>query len=477
MKEIHIALQPKQKLFRESINQVPTTLFGGARGGGKSYALRNIFLLRRFEFPNSHAAIFRRTFPELEANHIRPLFGQFPELRPYYNEQKKLLTLPNGSSIQFCHCENEKDVALYQGREWQDLGIDEAGHFPESTFRTLQGSNRSSIPGVPARCALTANPGGIGHTWLKRVFIDKRFNERERAEDYSFVQSLVFDNPALIDNDPDYVHRLRAEPNEALRKAYLDGDWSIMAGQFFSELRKEVHLIKPFPIPAHWNRFGSYDFGFNHPAAFGWFAVDEDGDVYLYREIVKAQLRVDQFIQQIKKHDDTMQLSPIIGGLDCWAKRTNMIRGGSPPTIAELFSEENLPLSRAKVDRVLGANQLRTYLAWQGRPEGKPRFFIFDTCPITFDTLSRMQIDPDEPEDVLKQDAENGDPLSGDDAYDMVRYALMSRPLLTETPKIKHHPHSPEWMKQQIDEMEAVALKGIEPPEEEQWGDMEMQWE
>jgi len=467
--ELEFALQPKQKAFRAEIETTPITLFGGARGGGKSFSLRNIFLIRRLEYPNSTGVIFRRTYPELEANHIRPLFQEHPDLREFWNESKKLLALPNGSTLQFSHCQNEKDITLYQGREMNDLGIDEAGQWTEGMFRTLLGSNRSSQPGVPARCALTANPGGIGHTWLKRIFIDRRFNDRERPEDYAFVQSLVTDNPALINNDPDYIHRLRTEPNEALRKAYLEGNWDIMAGQYFGEIRREVHLIRPFKIPDHWNRFGAYDFGFNHPAAFGWFCSDEDGNVYQYREFVKSQQRIDQFAAHINKFDDTAKLSQVVAGWDCWAKKAVM-RQGSPPTIAEEFLNHNIILSRAKIDRVLGATQLRNYLAWDGRPDQRPRFFIFDTCPVSFDTISRMQVDPDEPEDVLKQDATDGDPLSGDDAYDMVRYALMSRPLITEPERFAHQVGSQKWAKKQTEEMEQAAIERIKPPDD-MWGD------
>lgn len=476
MKDLDIYLQPKQRLFEDSIKEFPVTLYGGAKGGGKSYSLRNIMIRRRFDYAGSNGVIFRRTYPELEANHIRPLLQEFPDFRQYWHESKKLLTLPNGSTLQFCHCNNEVDVDLYQGREFHDLGIDEAGQWTEAMFRKLQGSNRSSKPGIKARTILTGNPGGIGHTWLKRIFIEHRFNERERSEDYNFIQALVDDNPALIENDPDYVHRLNTEPNEALRKAYRYGDWDIFAGQYFGELRREVHLVKPFEIPIHWNRFGAYDFGFNHPAAFGWFASDQDGNVYLYREMVKAQQRIDQFAEGINRYPDTARLSPVVAGWDCWAKKA-ILKQGTPPTIAEEFLNHNIILTRAKIDRVQGATQLRNHLAWQGKPDGRPRLFIFDTCPITFDTLNRMQVDPDEPEDVLKQDATDGDPLSGDDAYDMIRYALMSRPMLTEPLKIYHKPGTQEYNQQQIQEMESVALKGIQPPDEEQWGDQEMGWE
>lgn len=474
--KIEFELQPKQKLFRESVETTPVTFFGGAKGGGKSHGLRAIVLERRFKYSNSHGAIFRKSYPDLEANHIRPLFQLYPSLRPYWNEQKKLLTLPNGSTLQFCYCSNEADLDNYQGREFHDLAIDEAGQWTEAMFRKLQGSNRSSKAGIKARTILTGNPGGIGHTWLKRLFIERRFNEREQATEYNFIQALVDDNPALIDNDPAYVQRLETETNEALRKAYRYGDWDIHAGQYFGEIRRNIHLIKPFAIPPHWNRFGAYDFGFNHPAAFGYFAVDEDGVVYLYREVIKAGMRVDQFAELLKQYKDTLELSPIVAGHDCWAKK-GIVKSGSPPTIAEEFQNHDITITRAKIDRVNGANQLRSYLAWQGRPAEKPRFYIFETCPITYDCLTRMQHDPDNVEDVLKQDAAEGDPYSGDDAYDMVRYALMSRPMLTEPERPVYKPGQAGYEKQEIERMEEIALQSIKPREEEQWGDQGMGWE
>jgi len=461
MNEIRIALQPKQRLFSETIERIPITFFGGAKGGGKSYGLRNIMLLRRLKYRRSAGAIFRRTYPELEANHIRPLFQAYPQLREFWNESKKLLSLPNQSTLQFCHCNNEDDVDIYQGREFHDLGIDEAGQWTENMFRRLHGSNRSSIAGIKPRSMLTGNPGGVGHGWLKRLFIERRFNDRENADDYCFIQALVDDNKALMDNDPEYVRRLEAEPNEALRKAYRYGDWEIFAGQFFQEISRDIHFIQPFTIPEHWNRFGGYDFGFNHPAAFGWFANDEDGNVYLYREFIKAGLRVDQFAKEINKFDDTKKLSRICAGHDCWTKKNILRDEALPPTIAEEFLRHNIYLEKAAIDRIQGAAQLRSYLAWQGRPNSKPRLYIFNTCPMTFDTISRMINDPDRPEDVLKVDATEGDPFSGDDAYDMIRYAMMSRPMLTYAPKVYHPYGSPEWVKETEEKHVQAAVEQV----------------
>jgi hypothetical protein len=171
----------------------------------------------------------------------------------------------------------------------------------------------------------------------------------------------------------------------------------------------------------------------------------------MYREMVQAQLRVDQFIEKIKAYSDTMQLERIIAGLDCWAMK-GVTKSGIPPTIAEEFMEQGLVLSKASTDRIQGANQLRQYLAWRDRPNQKPKLFIFNTCPITFDTISRMQTDPDRIEDVLKQDSTNGDVTAGDDAYDMLRYFLMSRPYLAN-PAPKPKRGTDEFFKAEENEM------------------------
>lgn len=467
MNELRIALQPKQRKLLETVEDTPITFYGGAKGGGKSKGLQLLMLLRRFKYPKSTGAIFRKTYPELEANHIRPLLQSFPELRQYYNDSKKLLTLPNGSELQFCHCKNAADIILYQGREFHDLAIDEAGQWTEATFRQLLGSNRSARPDIKVRCILTGNPGGIGHGWLKRIFIDRRFNERERPEDYAFIQALVDDNAALMDNDPDYVRRLESEPNEALRKAYRFGDWNIFAGQFFQEVSKDVHFIEPFAIPKHWNRFGAYDYGFNHPAAFGWFANDEDGNTYLYREIIKSNIRVDQFAKLLNEFQDTSLLYPIVAGRDCWTQKSTLRDDAQPPTIAEQFQTNAISLKPAVIDRIQGAAQVRDYLAWQKRPNGKPRFYIFNTCPISFDALSRMIHDPDRVEDVLKVDASEGDPMSGDDAYDMIRYGLMSRPTISDKLQPNYAIGSPGWYKKQAEDIWERERENIEKLEGE----------
>lgn len=425
-----ISLTNKQIEFYEASKQYPVVFYGGARGGGKSFGLRNICLIRALETPNLNIAIFRKTYPELRANIIDPLLQEHPWLVNFYNKSEHIIRLPNNSTIEFCHLQNSVDVHLYQGREYDIIGIEEAGQWEEEVFHRLRGSNRTSKPGVNPCMLLTGNPGGIGHSWLKRLFVDRDYKARERAGDYYFISAQVYDNPILMENDPDYVHRLEAEPNEVIRRAYLNGDWDVFAGQFFSEWRREIHVVEPFEIPGHWNRFCAYDPGHFHPTAMGWFACDELGFVYMYREYVERGKRPDEIARMYHSFGDSDKISGIFAGRDCWSVKAD---GG--PTIAEQFTRlpNGLPifLTEANTDRIQGANQVRSFLAWQNLPDGVkgPRLKIFKNCEHTINCLPKMLHDPKRAEDVLKVDATENDPYGGDDCYDMVRYALMSRPL------------------------------------------------
>ncbi len=438
---LRIILTKKQLEFQAAIEKYPVVLFGGGRGGGKSYGLRNIMLKRRFQYPKSIGYLFRKTYPELERNHISPLFAQFPALRPFYNDGKKNLKLPNGSELRFAFCEHRKDLGKFQGAEMHDLGIEEAGDWEEHFFEMLRASNRSSIPGIEPRAILTANPAGLGHKWLKRLFIDKKYTPEENPKDYHFVPSLVEDNPALMKADPLYVRKLESIKSTVLRKAWRGGDWNVTAGQFFNEFARDIHVVKPFKIPLHWKWFGAYDYGFNHPAVWGWFVTDEDGNVYMVKELARAQMHLDaqaaavgeieeQFI--VDKEKLTRSIT-FWAGHDCWATKK-----AGDPTIAEDFMnprvvEKNIiHLKQANIQRKLGAAQLRQYLRYEIRDEKRwgPRLFIFNTCEATIDCLPRMVHNPEDIEDVLKVDASEGDIFTGDDPYDMLRYGIMSRPIL-----------------------------------------------
>jgi phage terminase large subunit len=439
--EIRIVLTKKQREFHQTIKRHKVVLYGGGRGGGKSHGLRLILLLRRFLYPGSIGYLFRKTFPELLKNHINPLFKQFPKLRRFYNSGTRTLTLPNGSQLIFAYAQTVDDVEKFQGQEIHDLAIEEAGNWPEEWFQMLRASNRSGDPAIPARTFLTANPAGSGHKWLKRLFVDRKYLPDEDAGDYHFIPSLVGDNPALKKSDPEYVKNLKSIKSVVLRKAWIEGDWNVQAGQFFSEFSTSVHVVKPFKIPIHWSWFGAYDYGFNHPAVWGWFATDQDGNVYLVHEIAKARVHLDA--QAAAAHEVEAKLveskqkrntvTIFQAGHDCWATKK-----AGDPTIAEDFmnprvvGKNTVHLRQANIARVQGASQMRQHLRFETR-DGKrwgPRFFIFDTCVATIDCIPRMVHDPDNVEDVLKVDSVEGDPFTGDDPYDMARYGLMSRPVI-----------------------------------------------
>lgn len=459
------------------------TFYGGAKGGGKSAGLRRVLLSRRFRFPGSTGVIFRRTYQELEDNHITPLFRDFPSLREYYDSSKHRLRFPQvDSELLFRYCKREDDVLAHQGVEYNDLGIEEAGQWSEWMFWRLLGSCRSSRTGVPARTALTGNPGGLGHAWLKRIFVTKRLKPQEleagfTADDFHFIPARIYDNAALMENDPGYLRNLKAEPNPELRKAYLDGSWDITAGQFFGEFDRAIHVVKPFDIPSHWEWFGGYDYGFAHPCAWGWWVGDENGDIYRVRTLYRAGMHLDEQAAEVHRIEAELvrkkwkrsKQTTFWAGRDCWATRHAIqSKGHSDITIAEEFMKsetvgENIVyLKPANVARKLGAAQVRQRLRHEMRPGPKgelerwgPRMFFFDTPenePVV-ECLTRMVSNPDDIEDVLKVDATEGDPFTGDDAYDEVRHAIMSRPIAaTETRKSRgtsynddDKPRRPSW--------------------------------
>lgn len=460
---IVIPLTEKQSELDYSLDHNDVTGYGGAKGGGKSHGARSVILKRTLSRPGHVGALFRRTYPELEENHIGPLFKQFPELRAYYNSGKKEIRIPElGSEFKFRHCERQTDVDRYAGREYHTVGIEEAGDWTlEMCLKLIRNCNRSTVPGIKAAAMLAFNWGGVGHGGLKRVFYTKDLREHEKNLTFNFILAKVEDNPAILEHDPGYLDRLESEPNEALRRAYRHGDPDIVAGQYF-EILREVHVIKPFSIPTYWTFFGAYDYGFNHPCSWGLFAVDADGRVFMIWELVRSRLGLSEQAEKLHEAMRERNIDPgqviFQAGHDCWAKKK-----GSEPTIAEDFSDINvvgrneITLARANVSRVLGAHRVREYLKYKKTQEGKllgPNFMIFETCTNTIECLTRMIHDPNNLEDVLKVDSVNGDPSTGDDPYDMVRYGLMSRPSVLAPELPRPSVGTNEWRHEQAKRIE-----------------------
>ena len=265
--------------------------YGGARGGGKSWTVREKARLMALANPGIRQLIVRRTFPELEANHIRELTKMVQGLGRY-NEQKKLFTFVNGSIIKFDYCATDKDLMHYQGQEYDVIYIDEATNFTERQLREISVCCRGANDFVK-RIYYTCNPGGPGHSYIKRLFIDRRYEEGENPDNYAFIQALVTDNRALMEANPEYIAVLDALP-EKQRRAWRYGEWDVYEGQFFDDFRDlpdhykdgiGTHVIEPFDPPANWTYYRSYDYGRSKPFSVGWWAMDFDGTLYRILEL------------------------------------------------------------------------------------------------------------------------------------------------------------------------------------------------
>ena len=245
---------PKQVEFYNSKHRY--TAYGGARGGGKSDVARNQGIILCSRYAGLQALLMRRTYPELKENHLIPAMKLLKGIAKY-SSVDKAFTFPNGSRLKFGYCKNESDLLQYQGQAYDVIFLEECTLFPEIVFQTMTESNRSSgqmKEYFPPRMYFTCNPGGVGHAWFKRLFIDRDYNEKENPDDYFFIQANVYDNPWLMKNSPDYVRALENLP-EKRKKAMLYGDWNVFEGQYFTEFDVNIHVCKPFTIPSHWRRY------------------------------------------------------------------------------------------------------------------------------------------------------------------------------------------------------------------------------
>lgn len=423
------APQPKQEEFFLATHR--HIAYGGSRGGGKSWAMRRKFVLLALRYPKLKILLLRRTMPELRNNHIRPLQAELDGFAQYKDSEKTFF-FPNGSFIQLGYCDHEKDVYQYQGQEYDVIGFEEATQFTEFIKDFIATSNRTTRKDFTPRIYYTANPGGTGHAWFKRLFIDKVYQNSEVAEDYIFIPAKIYDNHALMDADPGYVDKLKNLPDD-LRRAFLDGDWNVFAGQFFSEFRTEKHVVKPFAIPDHWRKWRSIDWGYKDDCAVYWYACDEDGRVFVYRELYVNQTLGTQVAKKVYDlSTDDKNIRYTVAGHDMWQKRGHDFNEGE--SIAEVFANEGVHVEKADISRIVGWNTVREYLA--NASDGKPHVQIFENCHNLIRTLPMMVYDERKTEDMA-------DGME-DHAADSFRYGLMSRPVRTkpieaDTPYIARH--------------------------------------
>ena len=433
---------PKQQLFLRATQKY--VAFGGARGGGKSWAVRVKAVLLALRYPGIKIMIVRKTYPELRANHITPLrllVGRAAE----YKESTKEFLFKNGSVIKLGYARNEQDLDRYQGTEVDVLFLDEATQLTEEQYDRFKACVRG-VNDFPKRVYLTCNPGGVGHAFVKRLFIDRVYKTGENPEDYTFIQSLVTDNKALLQSNPDYVRQLEALPPK-LREAWLYGRWDIFEGQFFEDFltqpdavkcaecgltpeqarteRRWTHVIAPFDIPREWNIVRSFDFGFAKPFSCDWWAIDYDGRAYLILQLYGCtqtpnegvKWHPDRIFEEIHRIETTHR----------WLKG-RQITGVADPSIWDVSRGEAIIdaadrhfvyFSPGDNKRIPGWMQVHYRLAFDS--DGIPMVYFFDTCKAAIRTLPLLQFSDIKPEDL--------DTTQEDHFADSFRYFCMSRPI------------------------------------------------
>ena len=349
-----------------------------------------------------------------------------------YNDKDKVLKFVNGSTINFTYCDNNKDLDRLQGVEYDVIFLDEATQLSEYQMKTITACLRG-VNDFPKRVYYTCNPGGQGHGYIKRIFIDKRYEEGENPEDYTFIQSLVTDNRVLMESQPDYIKQLEALPKQ-LREAWLYGRWDVFAGQVFEEFvnderhyhdRYNTHVIQPFLIPREWRVLCAMDWGYTRPFSIGWYTFDRDGRMYRINEFYGCDgtpnvgMRIEpsevaRRMKEIEQRDPNLRDRRItyVGDPAIWGKQ-----GGK--SIGELFEDERISFDKAKHDRINGKMQCHNRLAFDDN--GVPMFYCFSTCKHFIRTVPNLVYDDVKVEDV--------DTDGEDHIYDEWRYACMEYPI------------------------------------------------
>ena len=436
----------KQQRFHES--ECDEVLYGGAAGGGKSYAICWDALMRLLKYPGTHASLFRRTYPELEMTLVKTMLTIVPKELGRYVAGTHELKLINGSVAHFCHLQNEGEGLLkYQGAEIHWLYFDELTHFTKAMYDYLRTRLRAEkrlgiVPCV--RCA--SNPGGPGHAWVKARFVDATEGGRQVREipvksevlgtiavrRVQYIPALATDNPHIT---RDYVIELEQKPR-ALREALLEGKWDAFDGQAFPEFIDDpahyedglyTHVIRPFDIPYHWPRYVSFDHGYTRPFSFGVWTVDEEGRVYRYKELygcvpgepntglMLPPGEIAQALAGLLESEFADGIRPRgIADPAIWDRSRGMsveeqIRSGFGGVIFQKGDNTRLP----------GKMQLHERLKFG--EDGRPMLYVFDTCRDFIRTIPALVYDRKKPEDI--------DTSGEDHIYDETRYFLMSRPI------------------------------------------------
>lgn len=441
----------KQKIFLSDIKHKHIG-FGGARAGGKSWAVQIKSTVLALKYPGIKVCIVRRTFPELTMNHIEPMLALYDKhgLRPNYvkfNTTKKKFTFVNGSMIKFLYCRNDEDLKQFQGTEWDVIFIDEATQLSAKQCQNIAVTLRA-VNEYPKQIHYTCNPGGQSHTYFKRLFVDRRFEGKEKPEEYVFIQALVTDNKALMEKQPDYIDFLEALPPR-LREMWLYGRWDVFEGMFFEEFRTEpdpqgcldlgitveqakeegrfTHVIEPLPLATIRNMkiYRSYDHGRLKPFSCGWWGVNSDGVIFRILEFYGCtgqpneglKWDADKVFKKIKEIEEThpfLKGKEIEGVADpsIWAKDTGI-------SIYEMAVRNGVYFKKGDNKRIPGWMQCHYRLTFDD--DGFPLMYVFNNCKHFIRTIPTLMCSESVPEDL---DTELEDHIA-----DEWRYFCMSRPV------------------------------------------------
>ena len=422
--------------------------FGGARGGGKSWAVRTKAKILAAHYPGIKLLIVRRTYPELLNNHINPLREELNGIARY-NTSEKCFRFANGSTIKFGYCNNDADLNQYQGAEYDVIFLDEATQLQEMWIKKINACVRG-VNGFPKRTYYTCNPGGASHGYIKRLFIDRKFEAGENPEDYSFIQALVSDNKALMASQPDYAKQLEALPPK-LREAWLYGRWDVYEGQFFEDFRETpdlqkcrdagitpeeaakqgrwTHVIEPLDLSSGsrrgWSIYRSYDFGYEKPFSCAWWAVDYDGTIYRIMELYGCTDTPNEGVkwppdQQFRELYRIEHQHPWFIGKE--------IQGVADPAIWDKSRGESIADTAARCgvyftpgDNARIAGWMQCHYRLQFDSNGYPRMYVFSNCKGFIRTVPLMMYDEHKVEDL--------DTKLEDHICDEWRYFCMSRPV------------------------------------------------
>lgn len=421
-------LNPKQKQFCQARSRYVG--YGGARGGGKTHVSRVKAFGGALTYPGIRILFVRREYPELEQTVILPMRKMIPQELATYNGSMHMFFFANGSTIKFGHYGAGDDVE-YQGQEYDWIFIDEATQFTESQFRTLGACLRGSTK-IPRRMYLTCNPGGIGHMWMKRLFIDREYQDGEKPEDYTFIAATVDDNPQLLEASPEYKQMLDLLP-EDVRRAWRYGDWDALAGTFFPEFRRETHVIQPFRrIPDEWRKYRCIDYGLDMLACL-WIAQDFNGRSYVYREVQQPGLIVSEAARLM------LDLTPAWEHIECTIAPPDMWnrQKDSGKSMAELFAENGVGLLRASNNRIQGWMALKEMLKPLLSDEDKPGLLVSEECVGLIRNLPAIQHDEKNPSDCATE------PHEITHICDAMRYYAVTRTLGADLPAASDEDEEP----------------------------------